>query len=176
MNTKNWALTALVIVVLFFQGCQTLQDVLGNQKPSAKLTGVGIEDISLDSAILSFDVQLQNPYQVPLPLLNIDYKVTSGGESLFSGMADLQTTIPAEQSKTVSLPIKINYADMVRAFSGIRPGSSIPYNADAGLSVDTPVLGTIRMPLSKAGQLTVPSLSDIDRVDWKKLLEKASQL
>jgi len=176
MEMKTCKILIFAVLALFFQGCQTLQDVLSNQKPSAKLKGVGIDDISLQSAILLFDVELQNPYQVVLPLLNMDYNVTSQGNNLFSGKADLQTTIPANQSKTVSLPVKINYMDLVKAFSGIRPGSKIPYDADVGLSVDTPVLGTVRLPLNKAGELSVPSIPDIDQVHWKRLFDKASQL
>lgn len=38
-------------------------------------------------------------------------------------------------------------------------GSKIPYSAELGLSVDTPALGLIRLPLKKEGELVLPTVS-----------------
>lgn len=135
MQTKVNMIFVCVILGLLFQGCQNIQDVLSVQKPKASLKGLKFDDISLQSATVLFDVELKNPYQVPLPLLNMDYNVASDENELFSGQADLQTTIPAKESKTISLPAQISYLDLAKAFKGIRPGSKVHYNADLGLSV-----------------------------------------
>jgi hypothetical protein len=43
-----------------------------------------------------------------------------------------------------------------------------------GLSVDTPALGLVRLPLGKTGELSVPHIPKIDEIDWKKMiLDKA---
>ena len=52
--------------------------------------------------------------------------------------------------------------DMLKALKGIRPGSKIPYKADLGLSVDAPVLGLIRLPLEKEGEIILPTVSDVN--------------
>ncbi len=52
----------------------------------------------------------------------------------------------------------------------IQPGSKIPYKADVGLSVDTQALGQIRLPLNKTGELTTPTIPQIDKFDLKKFL------
>ena len=176
MKTKANMIFVCFILAFISQGCQNIQDALSVQKPKASLKGLKFDDISLQSATVLFDVELENPYQVPLPLLNMDYNVASDESELFSGQADLQTTIPAKESKTVSLPAKISYLDLVRAFKGIRPGSKVPYNADLGLSVEAPILGSIRLPIKKTGELSVPSIPKIDEIDWKQLIDKASQL
>ncbi|MBN1123953.1 MAG: LEA type 2 family protein [Sedimentisphaerales bacterium] len=148
-------------------GCDSVQQALHLQKPTASLKGLSFEEISLTSATLLFDVEIKNPYPAALPLLNMEYGLTSGTRDLLSGRADLATTIPAKDSKTVSLPVKITYLSLVEAFKGIQPGSTIPYRADLGLSVDAPVLGQLALPLKREGQLTVPSIPNLDQIDWK---------
>lgn len=155
---------------LMSAGCESIQQVMMVKKPTASLKAVSFENITLKSATLLFDVEVQNPYPVALPLLNMDYALATGANKLLSGKADLQTTIPANDKKVVSLPATISYLDVAKAFMGIRPGSKIPYRADVGLSVDTQSLGQIRLPLNKTGELSAPAIPEIDKLDWKKLL------
>lgn len=153
-------------------GCQTLSDALAVRKPTASLKGVSFDKIGLESATLLFDVEVQNHYSVPLPLVNMDYSLRSAAQPLLSGQADLATTIPAQSSKTVSLPATVSYLDLWNAFKGIKPGVEIPYRADLGLSVDAPVLGRVALPLAREGRLAVPAIPKLDQVDWKsKILD-----
>ena len=160
MNKKRYIVWIAVLLSVFFVGCETMQHALSLAKPTARMTGLNFQDVNLDSATLLFDVEVDNPYSVPLPLLNLDYDLSSGAQPFLTGSADLQTTVPAKSKKTVSLPAKINYLDMLKALKGIRPGSKIPYEADLGLSVDAPALGLIRLPLKKQGQVDLPTVSD----------------
>ena len=160
------ALTGLLTAL----GCESMRQIMNVKKPTASLQGVSFENITLQSATLLFDVEIQNPYPAGLPLLNMDYSLETGVNKVLSGSADLQTTIPANDKKVVSLPAMIRYIDLAKAFIGIKPGSKIPYKADVGLSVDTKALGQIRLPMNKSGQLSVPAIPNIDKLDWKKLL------
>ncbi|MHC4705648.1 MAG: LEA/WHy family protein [Planctomycetota bacterium] len=175
MEYGRHVILMVVLVSAFWSGCATIQEALKVEKPTASLKGLKFADITLESATLLFDVEVENPYPVVLPLLNMDYALASGVNKLLSGDADIQTTIPAKDKKVVSLPATVAYLDLVKAFKDIRPGSKIPYKADVGLSVDTPALGTIRLPLDKEGELSVPTIPKIDEIDWKKiLLDKSS--
>lgn len=53
----------------------------------------------------------------------------------------------------------------------MRPGALIPYHATLGLSVNAPVLGVLRLPLEKEGQLPVPAPPEVSvtSVTWKNL-------
>jgi LEA14-like dessication related protein len=151
-------------------GCEGVQQVLNKvQKPDASLKNVALKDFNLQSATLLFDVEVDNPYSVALPLLNMDYNVASGTNKLFSGKADLATSIPAKGKQVVSLPASVNYMDVINAFKGVSPGSKIPYKADLGLSTNAPALGTIRLPLNKTGELAVPSEADMAKMLLNKL-------
>lgn len=171
MKTKMYPVFVFgLCCLLTASGCESIQQVMKVKKPTASLKAVGFENITLKSATLLFDVEIQNPYPIALPLLNMDYALATGENKLLSGNADLQTTIPANDKRVVSLPATVSYLDLVKAFMGIRPGSKIPYKADVGLSVDTQALGRIRLPLNKTGELTTPSIPQIDKYDLKKFL------
>jgi len=160
MVDRGYPIFALSLMMVFFTGCETMQEALNLKKPTARLTGLKFEEATLDSATLLFDVEIDNHYPAVLPLTNFDYNLSSGADKFLSGSAKSQTTVPPKSSKTISLPAKINYIEMLKALKGIRPGSKIPYNAELGLSVDTPALGLIRLPLKKEGELVLPSISD----------------
>ncbi len=171
MKTIRQIILAATTSLVLFSGCDTLQSALTMQKPKAALKGMKLENISLDSASLLFDVDIENPYAVDLPMTNIDYDVTSNTSKLFSGKADVAGTVPAKGAKTVTLPVKINYMDVVNAFKGVSPGSKIPYKADVGLSVNAPVLGVIRLPLNKTGEIDVPAIPKVSEIE-KMILDK----
>lgn len=46
----------------------------------------------------------------------------------------------------------------LRALKNVELGSKIPYKADVGLSVDTPALGMLRLPLKKEGEVVIPTV------------------
>lgn len=160
MTWERYFVWATVLVILLLTSCETMNQILDLQKPGARIIGLKFEKVTLDSATLVFDVEVDNPYPVALPLMNLDYGLSSGDEPFLNGNAELQTTVPAKSKKAVSLPANIDYLDMLKALKGIRPGSKIPYKADLGLSVDAPALGLMRLPLKKEGEIVLPTLSD----------------
>jgi LEA14-like dessication related protein len=167
----------LFFIPLFFlicvAGCETIQESLNLRKPTAQLTDLKIENVKMDSATLLFDVEIENHYPVALPLTNFDYSLSSGSVKFLSGNAESQAAVPAKSSRTVSLPAQINYIEMLKALKGVRPGSTIPYGAELGLSVKAPALGVIRLPLKKEGKLVLPSITGADIVDiWNIIKPK----
>ena len=165
MTRQRYFVWIMVLVTFFLTSCETMNHALNLKKPTARMTGLKFENVMLDSATLLFDVEVDNPYPVALPLTNLDYGLSSGAEPFLTGRAELQTTVPAKSKKIVSLPANIKYLDMLKALKGIRPGSKIPYKADLGLSVDVPALGLMRLPMKKEGDIVLPTVSDVDVKD-----------
>ncbi len=126
-------------------------------RPSAQIMGVKVQDISLTDATMLFDVKVDNPYSVPLPMSNVDYALSSQGQQFLTGKADVQGAVPAGGSKTLGVPVRISYLELIKAVQGARPGATVPYKADMGLSVNVPALGPLRVPMSREGQLSIPS-------------------
>jgi LEA14-like dessication related protein len=151
-------------------GCGAL-DALGLRRPTARVAGVRLGDITFTDATLLFDVEVENPYSVPLPLANFDYRLASQDATFLTGSADVQGTIPEQGKKTVSLPARLVYVEVLRALTGVRPGAVVPYEAEVGLSVDAPAVGRLRLPLRREGKLPIPSVPDvrIAEIQWDEV-------
>lgn len=177
MNRKIYLGMMLVLSGIFFPGCASIEQALNLKMPTASLIGFKIDEITLDSATLLFDVEVDNPYPVTLPLTNLDYNLVSNARPLFSGSVGVQNSISANSATTVALPVSIKYMDILMAFKGIKPGTDIPYEAKVNLSVDAPALGLIQLPLNRSGELSVPNIAALNEVDWKQmLLDKAKNI
>jgi LEA14-like dessication related protein len=141
-------------------------------KPKAEIVGVRIQDLGLKSAVLAFDVEVSNPYPTDLPMVNLDYRLASQGNSFVSGKAaDLQGAIPANGKRTIGLPVKIVYTELLAVLKELHLGSVVPYTAEMGLSVNVPLMGDLRLPLKKEGQFPIPAVPDVEvaEIKWDKL-------
>jgi LEA14-like dessication related protein len=148
-----------------------MQSLLGGNKPTASIKAVNFSDLSLDGLTLVFDVEVTNPYSLPLPLSDVAYSLATSDQPFLSGTAKTAGTIPAGQAKTLQLPAKIAFTDLFRTVSGLRPGAVVPYTATMDLSVDAPAVGKIALPLKKSGQLPVPAVPEIEltSIAWSKI-------
>ncbi len=157
---------------LALPACQSVKSALeGLDRPSASIAGVRLRDLSLDSVALDFDIDVKNPYGVPLPLTGLDYSVGSGGSSLVSGSAPSQGVVPASGSKVITLPARVRFADVLSVLRGVKPGSVVPYEASLALFVDAPAAGRLSLPLSHRGELPVPAAPDVSvaSLKWDEL-------
>ncbi len=139
-------------------GCDaTWPDAWNNvPRPTARLLDVDFEGLGLKSVKLELDVEVDNPYAVDLPLVDLKYDVKSGGRRFVRGEADLDGAIPAGGRRTLGLPVRMGYVTLFRTLSGVGYGDVIPYEADVELSVDAPVLGRIALPMHRTGKARIP--------------------
>ena len=159
-------------------GCEAVQAVLSSDlRPTASVKGARLGDLNLDGAQLLFDVEVSNPYSVPLPLLDVMYTLSSDGNQFLTGQADVGGTIPANGSKTVSLPAAVEFAKLLNVLKNVKPGSVVPYTATMEFGADAPGVGRIGVPVTRKGELPVPSVPRVEltSVRWKDLsLNEAS--
>jgi len=162
----------LGMTVLLSSACQSVKKVAGElKKPSATITGVHFQNLNMDALTLLFDMEVNNPYSVALPLANVEYGLSSNGQQFVDGLAGLQESIPAKQSKTVPVPVEIGFMEALRALDQIRPGAIVPYKAEMALSVDAPGKQTLRLPLTREGSLPIPSIPTLSlrELRWDQL-------
>jgi len=60
MKAVTYMILLPVVLGIWVSGCETIQQVLDTKKPTASLTGLGFDDVSLESATLIFDVEIDN--------------------------------------------------------------------------------------------------------------------
>lgn len=156
----------LVVLTLLslvsFSGCEALTKMINDMsKPSARVTGASISDLSLDKAGLLFDVEVTNPYGIAMPLASLDYAINSNGKKFVSGKQTLEGTVPANGSRTIQLPVNVVFQDALNILSGVKPGEVVPYDAALNLSANAPGLGEVTLPVKKSGQLPIPNVPDV---------------
>lgn len=179
---KHFRLILSVAILSFgltaLSGCARLQALLKElPKPTAEIKGVKFHDLSFTDLTLLFDVEIKNPYSVPLPLVNLGYNLATGEKSFLQGKAELQGAVPSSGSRVVSLPVTINFMELLGAIKKVKPGMVVPYTASLDLGVKTPGFGPMTLPLKKTGELPVPAVPKVklEGIEWKSLsLNEAS--
>lgn len=150
------------LVLMVGVGCENMEESMSLRKPTARVMGMHFRDADAYGATVVFDVQIVNHYPTELPLRRLNYAVSSKGKRFMAGQQELAVQIPVNGSQIVSLPVRIDYIGMLRLLGGVRPGATIPYEAQVDLTVNTPRLGTILLPLQRIDQVTLPSLPGVD--------------
>lgn len=163
-NLVNHRLAVFALICAsLFGGCQALEGILeSSPKPTARIIGTELKNLSLQKIDLVFNVEVANPYAVDLPLLDLAYTVGSGGTSLLQGNIKPSGAVPAHGTSVIQLPARIIFASLIRTLKGVKPGSVVPYKADLTLGVDAPAAGRLTLPLSKSGELPVPAAPEVD--------------
>jgi len=146
----------LPLMLLLLPGCSTLRELMGNERPSAKLEAVRFTGLTLNSLEISFDARVENPYQVDLPLVRLDLALSNQETSILQSSLDEAGSIPASGSRVFTVPARIDFRGLLATLGQLKPGGSVPYRADIGVSVDAPVLGRLRLPLRHEGEIGVP--------------------
>lgn len=164
MNRPSHALPFAVALALLLStggtGCKSVLE--GMSKPSASLRNVRLADLNLESVTLLFDVDVKNPYDFDLPLVGADYTLTSGAAQLLKGAADAQGSVPAQGSRTLTLPANLKFADVLSALQGVKPGAVVPYHATVNFRAHAPAIGPVNLPVSKKGELPVPAAPKVE--------------
>ena len=138
-------------------GCSALNI----QKPTAAVTGMAVQGVTAEGFTMNFDVSVNNPNSIALPLADADYKLGVSGTNLLGGKAKPEGSLPARGSLAIPLAVTVTFENLLLAENAIQKGAgTIPYDLAGGLTFDTgtPMLGRIRVPLSYSGTLQLKEI------------------
>lgn len=163
-----------LLLALALPGCAALEDVARalapTDRPAVRVADTRLAGLTLQAVTLQLDLQVDNPYAVPLPLGALDWALSSGGTPLLSGAAQPGTAVPAHGSARVPLEVAVPFEGLLAVLPGVRPGAVVPWEAQLGLSADLPAAGRVRLPLDARGELPVPAVPEV-RVEGLRLDE-----
>lgn len=165
---------AFCFVALAVSGCSgVMESIRSNfgQQPTAAIEEVRFADFDLRSVTLDFRVEVTNPYTFALPLVGLDYALSTNAQPFLDGTSELDESIPAGGVKIVTLPVRVDLAGLVGTVEGLRPGQVIPYDAQLGLNVDVPGTGPMALPLSRSGELPIPAAPQVSvaNIEWESM-------
>lgn len=170
----SWlAVMALSVLAMCLTGCDSLSKYMTDSsgRPEIRFKAARITNLTLADATLAFDVEVTNPYPIPLPISNLEYRLSSGDAHLLDGTSSSAGIIDANSAKVITLPASIKFEPLIKVMSGITPGQLLPYTADFKASVEPKELGRIELPLRHEGKVPIPAVPQITlkQITWDKL-------
>ncbi|CAA7402708.1 unnamed protein product [Spirodela intermedia] len=131
------------------------------KKPEAKLADVDFTHVSRDSATLLCKLDVVNPYDHDLPICEISYSFKSADKVIASGTVPDPGSLRANDQTRVDVPIKVPYDFLFSIAKDVGRDWDIDYEIAVGLTVDLPLIGSFTIPLTKKGEVKLPTLSDV---------------
>lgn len=100
-------LPVLAVLISVFTGCGSVQ------RPDVSVGRVSIENTP-DGDVLMIEITAENPNKEPLPLREVHYFVSLGGEPAFECIRSAQSTLRSFGSHTIKLPVALskNYVQL----------------------------------------------------------------
>ncbi len=151
---------SLALAAFFLASCQTNQQVLHSDKPTARIVDIKFQDVQLDYATLLFEIEVDNPYPADLPLVSFNYSLTSGSNTFLTAAPAHAAAIAPNSKELVSLPDEVIYARLLKSLNA-KPSSTIPYRTELQLWVDAPDSGQIKLALRHEGLLSLPEEAEV---------------
>ena len=131
------------------------------EKPEAELTDISVGHVGHDGATLAGRIDVRNPYSHAIPVCEISYSLKSAGREVASGTMPDPGSLAAGGTTRLDVPVKVPYDFLVSLVKDAGRDRDIDYEMRVGLTVDLPILGNFTLPLTKSGELKLPTLSTI---------------
>lgn len=151
--------TCLILATLLaLAGCAGLG--LGSvfREPDVDVVGAELTRTGLSGADVLFEFEVDNPNGVALVLDGLDYRLRLNDRPLLDGRQDRRTEIAANTESRVSLPVSIQYDDILRVLETLDDNDRPSYELQADFQFDVPVVGSVTVPVTKRGQLSLDRL------------------
>lgn len=150
---QSLCLLTLVLAGILQFSCSRVREAVDIRKPEANIRSVRISELTFDSANLVFVVAVNNPNNVSIRLNRFDYSLDINGREFMKGDQNQQTTIAANGETSVDIPLTIAYDKLYSTYRSLAGQDSTSYRAEIGMYLDVPVLGDIRVPVSREGYI-----------------------
>lgn len=147
-------------------------------KPTVSMSDARITGISFDQAKLEFTLDVNNPNPIPVQFAGFDYNFLVNGQQLMAGEQRDGVKIAANQTSQVKLPLVLKFADVFESIKSLADNKTLDYAIKTDALLDLPIMGMVRVPAEKAGQVPVPRLPKIslDGIKIKNLGFKGADL
>lgn len=180
MNKWMVRITALMVVVLS-AACSSLDQAMQMakiDKPTVSMSDARITGISFDQAKLEFTLDVNNPNSIPVQFSGFDYSFLINGRQLLAGEQRDGVKVAANQTSQVKLPLALKFADVFESIKNLSGSKTLNYTIQTDALLDLPIMGALRVPAEKSGQVPVPQLPKIslDGIKIKNLGFKGADL
>lgn len=161
MNPRNLhtcLILVALLVLLALAGCAGAG--LGSvfREPDVDVVGAELTRTGLSGADVLFEFEVENRNGIALVLDGFNYRIRLNEKPLLNGRQDQRTQIAANAGSRVSLPVTFQYDDVMRVLETLDDNDDPTYELQADFQFAVPVLGTVTVPVTKRGQLSLDRL------------------
>ena len=146
---KNIILFAVMVTVTF--GCSSLKKVV--EPPKVKLQEVKVSKLAGLHADLEIILSVQNPNKIDFDVKNLTYSLDINSKRITSGTMKEKVIVKAKQTTTVSVPIRVEYKDIVSSAFKILKKEDLPYKINGSAEI-----GPFTIPFNDTGDLKTSDL------------------
>lgn len=143
-------------------GCAALKDFADTRRPTLEYNRMNIQSIDFNSAVVQFHFDVNNPNPVDLTADRYSYELFINENSFLSGAEDRNLRISRESVSTLSVPVTLNFSEMLNTFSSLGGSEVFAYRINTEVQFDIPGLGVQRLPVNAAGELPIPRIPQIE--------------
>ncbi|XP_059637696.1 desiccation protectant protein Lea14 homolog [Cornus florida] len=137
------------------------EKVANMEKPEACLSQVDFKGVNRECVTYGAKVSVKNPYNTAIPICEISYVLKSDARVIASGTIPDPGSIRGHETTVLDVPVKVAHSILVSLVKDIARDWDIDYQLDLGLTIDLPVIGNFTIPLSRKGEIKLPTLKDV---------------
>ncbi|KAG6786818.1 late embryogenesis abundant protein Lea14-A-like [Populus alba x Populus x berolinensis] len=137
------------------------EKVVNVKTPEATITDMNLESVHPDSIDYGAKVSVKNPYGTTIPICEISYAFKSGGRMIASGTVPDPGSLKGDDTTILDVPMKVPHSVLVSLVKDVVGDGDIDYELVLGLTIDLPIFGNFTIPLTRKGELKLPTLSDM---------------
>lgn len=138
-----------------------IKEALQSQAPTVTVADQRLTRLDFERVNLAFGIQVDNPNPVALNLAGLDYELKLDGHSFASGQQSKQMNLAAAGASRFDLPLSMSFKEIYQGIANLKDKDEIPYELTTGLTIDVPLLGKLRYPVTAQGVLPLPRLPTI---------------
>ncbi|XVE73797.1 hypothetical protein DITRI_Ditri11bG0147300 [Diplodiscus trichospermus] len=137
------------------------EKVANIKKPEATVDDVDLKHVSRECIQYGAKVSVSNPYGHSIPICEISYSFKSAGREIASGTIPDPGSLKANDTTMLDVPVKVPYNILISLSRDVGADWDIDYELQLGLTIDLPLIGNFTIPLSRKGEIKLPTLKDI---------------
>ena len=158
MKKRTLYICLILAALLALAGCAGAG--LGSvfREPDVDVVGAELTRTGLSGADVLFEFEVENNNGIALVLDGFNYKIRLNEKPLLDGRQDRRTEIAANTQSRINLPLTFQYDDVLRVLETLDDNERPSYELTADFQFAVPIIGTVTVPVTKRGQLSLDRL------------------
>ena len=144
-----------VLLLIYLQGCASINQRLNPIQPNVIVDAIEIEDASLSGITALLTLNVENPNKFALNAKSMDYTMSISGVNIISGESEQSMSVPALGSGKIEVPVRLSYKSLFETIPKIMETGIASYNFNGNIHTR---LFTI--PFDKTDELKLPYIGN----------------